>query len=65
MFVERQIRSDRRDLLSLTGLTDQLRFSEIKQHNEELLAEERRKQRETVERIKKQTETEVDFLQSR
>ena len=46
-------------------LPDKPTFSEIKQHNEELLAEERKKQRETVERIKKQTETEVDFLQSR
>ena len=51
--------------LSSDQLPEKLDFSEIKQHNEERLTEERKKQREAVERIKKQTETEVDFLQSR
>ena len=43
----------------------QLHFSEIKQQNEERLAGERKRQREAVERIRKQTETEIEFLQSR
>ena len=50
---------------NLAQLQEKLDFSEIKLNNEERLAEERKKQREAVERIKKQTETEIDFLQSR
>ena len=65
MFLERQIRSDRRDQPSLYRINLQHHFSEIKQINEERLQEEKRKQRETVERIKKQTQSEIDFLQSR
>lgn len=43
----------------------QRQISEIKQQNEERLAGERKRQREAVERIRKQTETEIEFLQSR
>ena len=47
------------------GRTNRVHFSEIKQQNEERLAGERKRQREAVERIRKQTETEIEFLQSR
>ena len=64
MFLHRQIRSDGHQLSSAQRIK-QLHFSEIKQQNDQRLEEERKNQRESLERIRKQTQTEIDFLQSR
>ena len=64
MFLQRQIRSDGQQLSSAQRIK-QLHFSEIKQQNDQRLEEERKNQRESLERIRKQTQTEIDFLQSR
>ena len=61
MFLERQIRYH---LQSCSDLA-RIHFSEIKLQNEERLIEERKKYRETVDRIQKQTEFEIELLQVR
>ena len=61
MFLERQIRYP----LQSTSDLVRIHCSEIKQLNEERLIEERKKYRETVDKIQKQTEFEVELLQIR